>query len=152
MGPLKLKRKTKTNSTSSVYTTKSDNIGIASDYNYFKNKEIANAIGHRFGRNCEACNSVKNQNKYHSKNKFNAKSFESGFKKNNLVNEEKIKKIRKRSKEDKNNYNTYNKNKKIKNKRTSKGKNQSNISNSSLSTKYANVINIEFPALNSYFH
>ena len=157
LGPLKLKRRTKTNSTSSVYTTKSDNIGFASDYNYnynyFNNREIANAIGNRIGRNCEACNSVKNKNKHYSNNnKFNTKSFESGFKKNNLINEEKIKKIKKRSNDNKNNYNSHNKNKKAKNKRGSKGKNQSNVSNSSLSSKYANVINIEFPALSSYFH
>ena len=156
LGPLKIKRITKTNSTSSVYSAKSDAIGKTNDYNfninYFKNKEIANAIGHKNGRNCQACNSIKNPI-----NKINVKSFQPELRNNNFFNEENFNKKKKKYIEDinSNNYYSYNKdkikNKKI-NKNKNKNKNQSKMTNSSLSTKYANVINIEFPALNSYFH
>ena len=153
LGPLKIKRRTKTNSTSSIYTIKSDHIGgVISDYNnynYFKNKEIANAIGHKKSRNCQACSLIKNK-------KINLKSFEPGLNKNNYLSDEKSMKKRKISRnENDNNFYSYNKNtqKMNKNNKTKTNKiNQSKISNSSLSTKYANIINIEFPALNSYFH
>ena len=156
LGPLKIKRRTKTNSISSVYTTKSDNIGLISDYNYFNNKEIIKALEKKNNKNSEDGFSVKHNKKYYNglNNKFNVKSFEPGFTRNNYFNDPKYMKYRKYSseKENKNNYYSYinNNHRNIKNRKLSK--NNSNISNSSISSKYANVINIEFPALSSYFH
>ena len=152
LAPIKLKRRTKTNSTSSIYTTKSDHIIGVNDYNYFNNREIAEALAHKNGRNCEGCLFMKNQKKNFINNKFNVKTFEPGLR-NNFFNEEKYRIIRKISNERKNdNYSYNNHNRKINNIRGSRGKNKSITSNSSLSSKYANVINIEFPALSSYFH
>ena len=151
LAPIKLKRRTKTNSTSSLYTTKSDYIGGISDHNYFNNREIIKAMGNRNGRNCEACFSTKNLEKHNLKNRLSMKPFESCFR-NNFINEEKNKIRRKKSNEAKNDNYSYNKNRKINNIRGSKSKNKSFVSNTSLSSKYANVINIEFPVLSSYFH
>ena len=151
LGPIKIKRRTKTNSTSSVFTTRSDNIGVVSDYNYFNNKEIIKALEKKNNRNSEPFILVKNNKNRYDLNKYNVRSFESGFNKNNYFNDTKNRNFKKSSsvKELKNNY-FNDKNKKIKNKKLSQ--NHCNFSNNSLSNKFANIINIEFPALSSYFH
>ena len=149
LAPLKLKRRTKTNSTSSIYSIKSDSIWPGRDYNHFNNKEIVKAMGRRFGRYCDACQSIKNQQREYLNNKLNdVKSLEYKYRKNNYMNED-IRKKRAINNEEKNYY-SYSRNKKIK--KIKKEENVNNISNDSLSSKYANYINIEFPALSSYFH
>ena len=159
LGPLKIKRKTKTNSTNSLYTTKSDHMAIGNDYNYFfNNKEIAQAIGQRNGRICEACISLKkkqeNEKNIVNNNRVKIKSLEPESRKNNYFkNYFKIENHNRRLKntgvDDKGYYHSYSRNKNKKKKLINR---QNNDSISSISSSYANVINIDFPVLNSYFH
>ena len=146
LGPLKIKRISKANSTNSLYTTKYDNISGRSDYinNYnFNNKEIRHAIGYTDGRVCQACISL--NKKRLDKNKLNMKSFETGLKKaNNYLKDE-----RNLIRSNNNNFYSYNKNSK---KMSINRQKNYNVSNSSISSGYAKVINIDFPVLNSYFH
>ena len=146
LGPLKIKRISKANSTNSLYTTKYDNISGRSDYinNYnFNNKEIRHAIGYTDGRVCQACISL--NKKRLDKNKLNMKSFEPGLKKaNNYLKDE-----RNLIRSNNNNFYSYNKNSK---KMSINRQKNYNVSNSSISSGYAKVINIDFPVLNSYFH
>ncbi len=151
LGPLKIKRATKTNSLNNLYTTKNINISTGNDYNnnyYFNNKEIRHAIGHTDGRVCPACITLKTKK---IDNKSKIRSFESYLKKNNNYLKEEINRNKNISiNENKNNCHSYNKNsKRI---RLNRQKSNNNISSSSISSKYTKVINIDFPVLNSYFH
>ena len=174
LGPLKLKRKIETNyNTLNKYSTKNDfnfrndnndNTTNVNDYNYFYNKEICNALAHKSGKKCEAClcilkqkseekkkNLISNKklnliNASNSRNIKNIKLIEAEYGKNNYYNKKNI--------WDKNNAysSSHNKKRKAKKKNIGKRKNYSNNDSKTSSTNYANVINIEFPLLKSYFH
>ena len=154
LGPLKIKRRTKTNSTNSLYSTKNDHMAIGNDYNYnyfFKNKEIAQAIGQRNGRICKACISLKkkqnNERSMVNNNRVKIKSFEPGFRNDNYFKiENHHKRLKNSGVDGKDYYHSYSRNKNRKKKLIN------NVTNSSISSSYANVINIDFPVLNSYFH
>ena len=164
LGPLKIKRKIKTNnstlnkdSTKNDLNYKNDNTTNLNDYKYFCNREICNALAHKSGKKCEACLCILNRRKEEEKNLIsnrklnlknspnsrNIKLIEAEYWKNNYHNENNV--------WDKNNAYSSSHNKKKK-KKINKRKNHSNNDSKSTSTNYANVINIEFPLLKSYFH
>ena len=171
LGPLKIKRKIEANyNTLNKYSTKNDfnfrndYTTNVNDYYYFHNKEICNALAHKSGKKCEACLCILNQkreeekknlisnrklnlqNASNSRNIKNIKLIEPEYGKNNYYNKKNI--------WDKNNAysSSHNKKRKAKKKSIGKRKNYSNNDSQSSSTNYANVINIEFPLLKSYFH
>jgi len=169
--PLKIKRKIFTNnysinkySTKNDFNFRNDNKTNVSDYKYFHNKEIYNAFEHKSRKQCEACRTIlkqkREEEKKHiisnrkldlkhspsSRNIKNMKLFEPIYRKNNYFKEKNI--------FDKKNCYSSIPNKKRKNKKfkSSKKKKHSNKDSDTSSTNYANVINIEFPLLKSYFH
>jgi len=171
LGPLKIKRKIDTNyntlnkhSTKKDFNYKNDNTININDYKYFHNKEICNALAHKSGKKCEACLCILNQQREEGKKNLipnrklnlkntpnrrnikNIKLIEDNHRKINYYNEKNV--------WDKNNVHSssYNKLRKTKKKKISKRKNYSNNDSKNSSTNYANVINIEFPLLKSYFH
>ena len=170
LGPLKIKRKMKTNnntlnknSTKNDFNYKNDNTINLNDYKYFHNKAICNALAHKSGKKCESCLCILNQkreeekknlipnrklnlkNTPNSRNMKNIKLIDEDYGKNNYFNENVW---------DKTNVHSSSRNKMRKNKKRkiSKRKNYSNNGSKNSSTNYANVINIDFPLLKSYFH
>ena len=171
LGPLKIKRKIDTNyNTLNKYSIKNDfndkngdKINI-NDYKYFHNKEICNALAHKSRKKCESCLCILNQKREEEKKnlipkrKLNIKNIPNS--RNNkdiqLVEDDhgKINYYNKKNIWENNNAysSSHNKLRKTKKKKISKRKNYSNNDSKSSSTNYANVINIEFPLLKSYFH
>ena len=168
--PLKIKRNIiSKNNTINKYSTKNDfnyrndNTTNITDYKCFHNKEIYNAFAQRSGKKCDACLSILKQKREEkkqlishrklnlnhnpsSRNIKNIKLFEPIYRKNKFFNNKNVL--------DKNYGYSSIKSKKRKNKKnkSSKKKKHSNKDSDTSSTNYANVINIEFPLLKSYFH
>ena len=171
LSPLKIRRNINSNNyTVNKYSTKKDfnyrgdNKTNISDYKCFHNKEIYNAFAHKNGKKCDACLSIlkqkREEEKKHiisnrklnlkhnpsSRNIKNIKLFEPIYRKNKFFNDKNVL--------DKNNVYSSIPSKKRKNKKikSSKKKKHGNKDSDTSSTNYANVINIEFPLLKSYFH
>jgi hypothetical protein len=171
LGPLKIKRKIDSNyntlnkySIKNDFNDKNDNKININDYKYFHNKEICNALSHKSRKKCESCLCILNQKREEEKKnlipkrKLNIKNIPNS--RNNkdiqLVEDDhgKINYYNKKNIWEKNNAysSSHNKLRKTKKKKINKRKNYSNNDSKSSSTNYANVINIEFPLLKSYFH